>query len=590
MTVNRSDFANKPQRSSVDADALGIYWDPTDPQGEPFVAPMNAHDASAISFSATGTISSTDVQAAIAEVASEAAADLAAHLADTTDAHDASAVSVLDTPGNWVGTNAEAVLAEIPSRFVLASPPVANYSRWYQQGFNGSGVASANYRWKRVITAKCGGIRLVYGNHAGIETSATPPSTITVKAGFEDAAGTKWPVFFNGKRSVDIEPYGVVISDPLDIDLEVGDACWVRTFVSGSQWPVGPSRSYTGEGGDSTTNATDQTLTGTISTSSVYMYGPLTILGNPYDPTAASVIGYGDSIMFGQGDSPALGYPTSGPGFFDRAMNNAVMFTNCACSGDGVINLATNTGHRVRFSLARGHKYAVFTMGTNDIVSGNSLATIQAAMISAWRAVKARGPKVYQATIVPRPTASTDGYITEAGQTVAAQEGVRTSLNTWIGAGAPLNPTTFAAMTVGAGGSITAGQNGHPLIGTIDVAIAIEGAIAGTWKQDATRRTVTDGAISSGGTAFTSATAAFTSADLNKTIQVPGAGSAGATLYGIIYQIDSATQVRVSPAAGTTVSGATCVIAKVLTSDGTHPSVAGHIDMATTITPSTLFT
>lgn len=71
MTVNRSDFVGKPQRSSVDADALGIYWDPTDPQGEPFVAPMNAHDASAISFSATGNLSSTDVQAAIAELDTE---------------------------------------------------------------------------------------------------------------------------------------------------------------------------------------------------------------------------------------------------------------------------------------------------------------------------------------------------------------------------------------------------------------------------------------------------------------------------------------------------------------------------------------
>lgn len=78
MTVNRSDFVGKPQRSSVDADALGIYWDPTDPQGEPFVAPMNAHDASAI--------------------------------------------SVLDTAGNWTATDVEGVLAEVPSRFTLLDP------------------------------------------------------------------------------------------------------------------------------------------------------------------------------------------------------------------------------------------------------------------------------------------------------------------------------------------------------------------------------------------------------------------------------------------------------------------------------------
>ena len=46
MTVNRSDFQGKPQRSSVDDDALGVFWDPTDPQGEPFVAPKSAFGGS----------------------------------------------------------------------------------------------------------------------------------------------------------------------------------------------------------------------------------------------------------------------------------------------------------------------------------------------------------------------------------------------------------------------------------------------------------------------------------------------------------------------------------------------------------------
>lgn len=43
--------------------------------------------ASGTTFSPTGTISSTNVQAAVAEVASEAAADLATHAADTTSVH-----------------------------------------------------------------------------------------------------------------------------------------------------------------------------------------------------------------------------------------------------------------------------------------------------------------------------------------------------------------------------------------------------------------------------------------------------------------------------------------------------------------------
>lgn len=41
------------------------------------------------------------------------AANIAAHVADTEDAHDASAISVADTGGNFTGTNVEAVLAEL---------------------------------------------------------------------------------------------------------------------------------------------------------------------------------------------------------------------------------------------------------------------------------------------------------------------------------------------------------------------------------------------------------------------------------------------------------------------------------------------
>jgi hypothetical protein len=73
----------------------------------------DAHDASAISFSPVGTIAATDVQAAVAEVASEAATDLTNHTSDATDAHDASAVSVLDTGGNFTATDVEAALAEL---------------------------------------------------------------------------------------------------------------------------------------------------------------------------------------------------------------------------------------------------------------------------------------------------------------------------------------------------------------------------------------------------------------------------------------------------------------------------------------------
>lgn len=97
--------------------------------------PGDAHDASSISLIPTGTISSTNVQDAIAEIAAEEAArvtnhgeltglldddhpqyakssDLAAHITDTSDAHDASAVSFV-AGGGVTANNVQAAIAEL---------------------------------------------------------------------------------------------------------------------------------------------------------------------------------------------------------------------------------------------------------------------------------------------------------------------------------------------------------------------------------------------------------------------------------------------------------------------------------------------
>jgi HJR/Mrr/RecB family endonuclease len=78
---------------------------------------LDAHDASAISIlDAANDFTAIDVEAALAELQTRAEADdagLAAHLADTIDAHDASAISVLDALGDFAATDVEGVLAEL---------------------------------------------------------------------------------------------------------------------------------------------------------------------------------------------------------------------------------------------------------------------------------------------------------------------------------------------------------------------------------------------------------------------------------------------------------------------------------------------
>ncbi len=75
---------------------------------------VDAHDASAVSFVPAGTIAATTVQAAIEEVATDAAAGLAGHLADAVDAHDASAISFAPA-GTLAATDVQAALVELDS-------------------------------------------------------------------------------------------------------------------------------------------------------------------------------------------------------------------------------------------------------------------------------------------------------------------------------------------------------------------------------------------------------------------------------------------------------------------------------------------
>lgn len=121
----------------------------------------DAHDASAISSVAAGNLVATDVQAALNELDTEKAAtasavmdgdaaggvlsgtypnpgfaadmatqaELDAHVSDTTDAHDASAISVADSGANYTATDVEGVLAEIAPQLGGGIPDLQYESR-----------------------------------------------------------------------------------------------------------------------------------------------------------------------------------------------------------------------------------------------------------------------------------------------------------------------------------------------------------------------------------------------------------------------------------------------------------------------------
>jgi hypothetical protein len=96
----------------------------------------DAHNASAVSIAdAGGIITATDVEGALQEIQGALDTDEAAlsdHLADATDAHDASAISIADAAGDFTATHVEGALAELQSdaeTHAAAADPHTGYQK-----------------------------------------------------------------------------------------------------------------------------------------------------------------------------------------------------------------------------------------------------------------------------------------------------------------------------------------------------------------------------------------------------------------------------------------------------------------------------
>ena len=129
VTETQVDSLTTNIATAVKANATAIALNTDDTVVDAHVADAaGAHAASAISVLDTGTLySATEVEAALAEVmtSSNTKTDdtvantktddtvVDAHIADTGDAHDASAISVLDSAADYTATDVEAALAEV---------------------------------------------------------------------------------------------------------------------------------------------------------------------------------------------------------------------------------------------------------------------------------------------------------------------------------------------------------------------------------------------------------------------------------------------------------------------------------------------
>ena len=465
------------------------------------------------------------------------------------------------------------------------------------RGRNAAVTNVGTYRFAHKIGVAGTDIQLGFGSwYTNYPTTPTidvdPSGTVTFSAAFEDASGNVYRCTFGGVASVVLPGGGFVLSDPLPIDVAVGDIVWVRVYISAGTGYSNRGTGLSSVGGYTAT--TDLTTSGAGAVGTTLALNGLDAMCILGTPTGAgrpkAVVIQGDSIAAGIGDGAFVGYDIGylpqvaanlyycGGGWVQRALSGNAGSIMVAQQGDSIGNYVAGVGHFRRGAMVRFSKYAVVEYGRNDLTALQTPATIQANLLTQAKRNVDKG--LYGSIVVTLTpyTTSTDVFATSTNQTTVSStgEGYRVTHNAWVRAGCPI--VAGAAVAPGTSGALLAGQSGHPILGYVDVAAAVESATnSGLWK--AANRVVTDAAISSGSGTLTSATAAFTSADLGRDVNMAGAGAAGAVLTGVITTINSGTSVTITTQAGTTVSGARCAIAPY-TTDGLHPSVVAHAAIA----------
>lgn len=298
------------------------------------------------------------------------------------------------------------------------------------------------------------------------------PNSIIVKASLEYPNDTFYPLTFNGRNSVVIDPGGVVKCDPVDIDLPAGTMAYIRTYVNAGttiataaagQFPRGasthtansiPGDTRSGHNYQSSASGagTDQTATAGVAwkgagfTAGVTNngYGPTAVLAAPDSLLPVPTVSlYGDSIVRGLTDTPP------NRGYVSAALIDAgIGYNKLALSGETTAQFAALSGSVRRMAWAESAEVAISGYGINDMGGGRTMPQIKADLISVWQRLAHRAQRVYQLTITPW-TVSSDSWATAQNQTPQATIEVpfRVPFNNWL---RDLGPTGAVAQSGGA--------------------------------------------------------------------------------------------------------------------------------------------
>lgn len=435
-------------------------------------------------------------------------------------------------------------------------------------------ATQATYEIPRRLLRNTGEIRYLYVNQGAYN--------ITVRCGAGETANATAITagYFDGKRSVVIEPGGYALSDPIPFDKLAGAILYERTWVQvagGETWKItawtGASASQAG---------VDKTAAGSLSGIGTRPFCAMAVLG---PSGGSSVAVFADSIGWGSGDVTRSTGANSGvgQGFLSRACGPAgVLLLNLSKPGEAAQSIATDSTVRVpRWRFIGAVTKGILALSTNDLQGGRTLAQLQGDWATIGLMLQRRTPAVtlYGCTCVPKST-STDAYATLVNQTRSTPPGDhRGNFNAWLRAGAPIDPTSKAAVAIGTSGALLAGQAGHWLAGVFDVAATVESG--DLWKAPITGTATT----TNGSPTLTAVTGTWVAGMPISGTGIPASSAIGTVVGTTLTLVNQNTGNAVNATAS---ASGVAITTGALTGDGIHPSSVGHALMATAVTTSLL--
>lgn len=268
-----------------------------------------------------------------------------------------------------------------------------------------------------------------------VATTSTSPSgtgqelanggAITYKVSLEKSNGTIYFATFSGSLSGVCADGSTLLSDrsPIAVPVERGQWYRLRIWAQSATGFVFCSHSgltNVAAVGDvmnvHATLATDLTAGGVVTNNvaSTCMFYPLGVYSDSSEP---SFVLYGDSRVAGQADT----MDSSGNiGELARAIGKRFAYTNCSTPSDRANWLISNGTNRL--AVAANHSDAIIQQGINDLNGSRTSVQLLADTATLRAAIKAINPniRIWQCTLPPWATASSDSYTTTGGQTIPA--------------------------------------------------------------------------------------------------------------------------------------------------------------------------